>query len=600
MSSLFRMMRYMRPYRWIVFIGIFTVIFPVLMELLVPRMLQYVIDEGIRAEEMDAVWRGSLIMLGSAVVGAIATLGQGICRAQLSQSMAFDMRNDLFQHIQALPFATLDRLQTGGLMTRISSDVDIIRMFSSNGLALLLRALLMIIGSVTMVLLTDWQLAIIMLVSLAVAGLIIWNFMRLARPLFEIVQEKLSVLNTIVQENLAGAQVVKAFVREPYEIERFAKHNTDYMDQNIEVGQIMSLVMPVLTVLTNAGMVAVIWFGGVDTINGRISVGELIAFNNYLMIGMTPLLMLGNILTMASRAEASAARVLEIFDTPLQTRSATAHGSNQMRGQITFEDVTFWYDTVQNGISNAPGTSTAPRNGSRNVLDQVSFQVEPGQRVALLGATGTGKTTLISLITRFYDVTEGRILVDGVDVREWDAEALRSQIGIVLQETILFSGTVHENIAYGDPDVSREAVIAAAQAAQAHDFVMSMADGYDSMVEARGANLSGGQKQRIAIARALLIAPRILILDDSTSAVDLDTEIKIQVALEQRLTDTTTIIIAQRINSVLNADQIIVLDQGHIVASGPHHELMQTCAIYQEIYQSQLGDQNTGGQNNYE
>ncbi len=585
MSSLIRLMRYMRPYRWIVVIGIFTVILPVLMELLVPRMLQHVIDRGIRAENMDAIWWGAGVMLVGAVVGAIATIGQGICRAQLSQSIAFDMRNDLFQHIQALPFATLDRVRTGGLITRISSDVDIIRMFSSSGLALMLRALLMIIGSVVMVILTDWQLAMIMLISLAVAGGLIWNFMRLARPIFEIVQAKLSDLNTVLQENLAGAQVVKAFVREPYEIDRFAARNTDYMDQNIKVGRIMSLVMPTLTILTNGGLVAVIWFGGVDTINERITIGELIAFNNYLMIGMTPLLLLGNMLTMASRAEASASRVLEIFNTPVQSQSVTPHQPATMQGHIVFDHVTFRYP---NARADLPDNGQS-KNGARDVLEQVSFEVKPGQRVALLGATGTGKSTLINLIARFYDVTEGQILMDGVDVRDWDLATLRAQIGLVLQETTLFSGTVHENIAYGQPDAPRDAVVAAAQSAQAHDFVMAMPDAYASTVEARGANLSGGQKQRLAIARALLIAPRILILDDSTSSVDLDTELKIQDALEQHMNGTTTIIIAQRINSVLNADCIFVLDGGRITASGTHHDLMTSCAIYQEIYQSQLG-----------
>lgn len=585
MSSLIRLMRYMHPYRWVVAIGILTTILPVLMELLVPRMLQYVIDRGIRAGNMDAIWWGAGVMLAGAVVGAIATIGQGICRAQLSQGIAFDMRNDLFQHIQALPFATLDRVRTGGLITRISSDVDIIRMFSSSGLALLLRALLMIIGSVVLVFLTDWQLATIMLISLTVAGGLIWNFMRLARPIFEIVQAKLADLNTVLQENLAGTQVVKAFVREPYEIDRFAERNTDYMDQNIKVGRIMSLVMPTLTILTNGGLVAVIWFGGVDTIHGRISIGELIAFNNYLMIGMTPLLMLGNILTMASRAEASAIRVLEIFNTPMQSQSATPHQPAAMRGHIVFDNVTFHYPNARTDIPD----NGQSKNGARNVLEQVSFEVAPGQRVALLGATGTGKSTLINLIARFYDVTEGKILVDGVDVRNWDLAALRAQIGLVLQETTLFSGTVHENIAYGQPDAPRNAVVAAAQSAQAHDFVMAMPGEYESIVEARGANLSGGQKQRLAIARALLIAPRILILDDSTSSVDLDTELKIQDALEQHMIGTTTIIIAQRINSVLNADCIFVLDGGRIIARGTHHDLMASCAIYQEIYQSQLG-----------
>ncbi|MBN1965620.1 MAG: ATP-binding cassette domain-containing protein, partial [Anaerolineae bacterium] len=439
MRSLIQMMRYMRPYRWAVIIGILTVVLAVMMELLVPWMLQYVIDEGIRARSMDAIWLGALVMLGAAFTAAVTTLGQGVCRAQLSQGMAFDMRNDLFRHIQALPFATLDRLQTGGLMTRISSDVDIIRMFSSNGLALTLRAVLMIAGSMVMVMLTDLQLAAIMLVSLAVAGVLIWIFMQWASPLFDIVQQKLSALNTIVQENLAGAQVVKAFVREPYEIDRFADSNVAYMAQNIKVGQIMALVMPVLTVLTNLGLVAVLWFGGLDTINGRISVGELVAFNNYLMIGMTPLLLLGNMLTMASRAEASSARVLEIFNTPLLVRTPAAHQAADLRGRIEFDDVTFRYDSLPElaAAASPDGNGAALRNGSHNVLEHVSFRVEPGQRVALLGATGTGKSTLVSLITRFYDVTEGRVLVDGVDVRDWDTESLRSQIGIVLQETTL-------------------------------------------------------------------------------------------------------------------------------------------------------------------
>ena len=521
-------------------------------------------------------------MLGGAVVGAVATLGQGVYRAQLSQGMAFDMRNDLVQHIQALPFAELDQTQTGALMTRISSDVDIIRMFSSNGLALMLRALLMILGSLVMVFFTNAELALIMVGCLLVASALIWNFMRLASPLYTLVQEKLSVLNTIVQENLAGAQVVKAFVREPYEINRFATHNDDYMAQNIQVGRIMVLVMPTLTILTNIGLVAVIWFGGNRVISDRMSVGELIAFNNYLMIGMTPLLLLGNILTMASRAEASAVRVEAIFATPLQVQVSTTYRADHLRGTIAFEDVTFRYAGAPNDNGHI--------DSARHVLDGLNLHIEPGQRVALLGATGAGKSTLISLIARFYDVTNGRILVDEVDVREWDSASLRAQIGMVLQETTLFGGTVRDNIAYGKPEASLDDVITAAKSAQAHDFITAMPDGYDSIVESRGANLSGGQKQRLAIARALLIAPRILILDDSTSAVDLSTEIEIQDALDKHMAHTTTLIIAQRINSVLNADQIVVLDTGHIVARGTHAELLASSALYQEIYQSQLGN----------
>lgn len=592
MTALIRMMRYTRPYRYAVIGMIITVILPVAMELLVPRLLQDVIDKGILPRDLNAIVTGALVMIAAAVVSAVATLGQGVFRARLSQGIAFDMRNDLFNHIQALPFATLDQLRTGGLMTRISSDVDIIRMFSSAGLALILRALLMIVGSTIILIFANWQLSLIMLVSLLISAVMIWGFLRVANPLFVVVQRKLSGLNTIVQENLAGRHLVKAFVRERHEIARFEARNQDYMAQNIRAGRILSLVMPLLTLLTNVGLVAVIWFGGINVVNASISVGELVAFNNYLMIGMTPLLLLGNMVTMSSRAEASARRVLEVFETPPQSRGGeNAYRPARMQGHVVFEDVSFHYNS-RNGSSMAASDQTGPEEAERgDVLEHISFEALPGQRVALLGVTGSGKSTFISLIARFYDVTGGRVLVDGVDVREWDPEALRSQIGIVLQQTTLFSGTVRENIAYGKPDASLEEVMAAAQAAQAHDFIMALPDQYDSSIEARGANLSGGQKQRIAIARALLVNPRILILDDSTSAVDLETEIKIQDALEQRLADTTSFVIAQRINSVLDADRIIVLDAGQISAVGTHDTLMQSCAIYQEIYRSQFGSE---------
>jgi len=406
------------------------------------------------------------------------------------------------------------------------------------------------------------------------AAVVIWLLMRLASPLFMVVQQKLAALNIIVQENLAGVQVVKAFVREKYEIDRFLDHNANYMEQNIRVGRLMAVALPVLTLLTNLGIVAIIWFGGADVIDGRLSLGELVAFNNYLMIGMTPLLLLGNILTMVSRADASAQRVMEILDTEALVRSpASPTLVEKMSGQIVFENVSFHYDG----------------NGGQAVLNGVSFTVEPGQRVALLGATGSGKSTLVNLISRFYDVDGGRILIDNTDVREWPLDLMRSRIGQVLQQTTLFSGAVRENIAFGRPEATLEQVMAAAKAARAHDFIMAMPAGYDSRVEARGANLSGGQKQRVAIARALLVAPSILILDDSTSAVDVTTEAEIQDALEELMAGRTTIIVAQRISSVLTADQIIVLDKGRIAAQGTHEQLLDSSPIYQEIYRSQLG-----------
>jgi ATP-binding cassette subfamily B multidrug efflux pump len=590
MSSLKRMLPFVRPYRWVAVGLVITVVVPVAMELIVPRALNYIIDLGIEPGDMDAIWRGSAIMLATALTGALATLGQGVCRALLAQGLAYDLRNRLFAHIQTFSFANFDTMHTGQLMTRLSSDVDLVRGFISHGLSLLLRALLMLTGSVVMMFVMDARLALLTLVVLPLAGLLIWGLMELARPLFVVVQEKLSALNTAVQENLAGVQVVKAFVRERYEIDRFRRHNEGYMQENIKVGSLMAVALPLLTLLTNLGIVAVVWFGGRDVITGRLTLGELVAFNSYLMIGMAPLMLLGNILTMVSRADASAGRLWEVLDTrPAVTVAVEPHTAPVLQGQVAFEGVSFRYDG--SGNDQQEGATTVPEHlGGRNVLKGITVHVEPGQRVALLGATGSGKSTLVNLIPRFYDVNRGKIRVDGVDVRDWDPQSLRKRIGVVLQQTTLFSGTIRENIAYGRPDASLDEVIAAAKAAQAHDFILAMPHGYDSLVEERGANLSGGQKQRIAIARALLISPGILLLDDSTSAVDMETEAKIQVALDRLMAGKTTLMIAQRISSVLTADQILVLDQGQLAGQGTHRELLESNAIYQEIYRSQMGN----------
>jgi len=594
MKSLIRMLPFVRPYRWVVFWMVVTVILPVGMELVVPKALKTIIDAGIQARDMDAIWRGAGIMLVTALTGAAATLGQGVCRALVAQGLAYDMRNRLFAHIQTFSFANLDRMQTGQLMTRLSSDVDMVRGFTSHGLSLLLRAILMLVGSVVMMFVIDLRLAWLNLGLLPLAGGLIWGLMTLARPLFTRVQESLGTLNTRVQENLAGVEVVKIFVRERFEVGRFNTCNQDYMRENIQVGRLMAVALPVLTTLTNLGIVAVVWYGGQDVIGGRLTLGELVAFNNYLMIGMAPLMMLGNILTMVSRAEASAARYFEVLDTQPAIRVAgQPHQSDALKGQVSFTGVSFHYE----GEADLSQDESQPetRRGGRNVLREINFDVQPGQRVALLGATGSGKSTLVNLIPRFYDTDTGQVAIDGVDVRQWEPDSLRAKIGVVLQQTTLFSGTIQDNIAYGRPDASLENVVAAAQAAQAHDFIKAMPQGYQSWVEERGANLSGGQKQRIAIARALLIDPAILILDDSTSAVDMETEAKIQAALEARREFCTTFLIAQRISSVLTADQIVLLDQGRITARGTHAELLASSSIYRQIYQSQMGDVDVAG-----
>lgn len=610
MPGLRKVIPYARPYKWMLVLGLFTTVLPVLMELVTPAMLRLVIDEGIKGQNMERIWYGASMMLLAAIVGAVTTVGQGIARAQISQGIAFDLRNKLFRHIQAFSFANLDRAQTGQLMTRISSDVDVVRMFMSAGLALLIRAGLMIIGSVVMMLLIDVQLTLWMFGTLALAAFVIRFFLILASPLFSQVQQRLGALNTTVQESLAGIRVVKAYVREQHTIDRFADNNRSYMEKNIQVGRYLALVMPVLLVLTNVGAAIVIWRGGLDVIGGRLSLGELVALNNYLMIGMSPLLLLSNILSMVSRAEASALRITETLETvPAIHPPAVAQRPERVRGGVTFENVAFHYTGSrkaargQQQLNGASGHTTNGTDGTHgadgtgrerpvgeDVLNGVSFRVAPGQKVALMGVTGAGKSSLLNLIPRFYDVTGGSITVDGLDIREWDPIELRKNVGVVMQENTLFSGTVRQNIAYGHPDASMDEIVAAAKGAQAHDFIERLPDGYDSLVENRGGNFSGGQKQRIAIARALLIKPAILLLDDSTSAVDLETEVRIQDALAEQLADTTTFLIAQRISSVLDADQILILDEGKIAGQGTHRELLATNEIYREIYRSQFGE----------
>ena len=578
MQALLRVLRFMRPYRRLALAGLALLIATIGTELAVPRLTEYVIDKGITPKDIATILRGSLTMIGVALFGALFAVLMAVFLARISQGMAFDLRNTLFEHIQRLSFGNLDRLQTGQLMSRLSSDVDMVRLFASMGLMMMARAVLMMIGSLVLLFAIDWQLALIMLVLMPAAIVLFWLFAKKARPMFKAVQQKLADLNTIVQENLAGVEVVKAFVRAKYEIERFEERNVDYMQNHIKVGRLLALAFPLILLLANLGTLAVIWLGGVQVIEGQLSVGELVAFNTYVLTTMFPMMMLGMVIGMLSGAVASAERVLEILDTePLITEAPTGGTHVPVAGRVAFENVTFHYDGTGD---DDPCTE--------EVLRGISFNVEPGQTIALLGATGSGKSTVVNLIPRFYDVTEGRVLIDGMDVRDMTLGSLRSQIGIVLQETTLFTGTVRENIAYGRPDATEEEIVAAAKAAQAHEFIMQMPDGYNSMIEERGANLSGGQKQRLAIARALLINPRILILDDSTSSVDMETEFLIQEALDDLMGNRTSFIIAQRISSVLKADQIMVLDRGQIVACGTHQELMQSSPIYQEIYNSQL------------
>lgn len=576
MKPLWRLLGLLRPYRVMVIAGILAMAGAVAAELAIPRLTQRAIDFGIRPGDMDVVLSSALAMAGMALVQALLFGLTGVFAARVSQRFAFDVRNTLFTRIQTLSYGNLDKLQTGQLMTRVASDVDMVRMFVTMGMRMLTRAPLMIIGSLVLIYLIDPQLAMIMLVIMPAMLLIIGLFAAKARPMFKTMQEKLGALNTVLQENLAGVRVVKAFVRSGYEMERFGERNEELYGQTVRVGLLLSFAFPVLFLLLNLSTLAVLWFGGSKVISGSLTVGELVAFYNYVMTAMFPMMMLGMMIAFLSGAGASADRICEILDMDSQVVEKDEPDSMPaMMGRVAFENVSFHYDGV----------------GGEDVLRDVSFVAEPGETVALLGATGAGKSTLVNLIPRFYDVTTGQVSIDNVDIRDLDFDDLRRQIGIVAQDTTLFDGTIRENIAFGRPDATEEEIIGAAKAAQAHDFAMAMPEGYDSHVESRGTNLSGGQRQRVAIARALVMNPRILVLDDSTSSVDMETEYEIQQALEGLMEGRTSFIIAQRISSVLHADKIVVLERGEIAAIGSHRDLLESSPIYQDIYRSQVNGQ---------
>ena len=497
---------------------------------------------------------------------------QGYMAEWLSQSIAFDFRNELFAKIQRLSFSYHDRNQTGQLMIRATDDVEKVRLFVGQGLLLALQAIVILVGTLIILFWTNVDLTLVSLPILPLAVLMFMVFGAVSQPMFIKLQARLSDLNTILQENLAGIRVIKAFVREPEETRRFEASVDSHLRQNLRISTLFSFIFPLVFLIANLGQVVVLYAASRLIVDGNLTLGEWQQFSLYLVYVFFPLGNLGFIISLMSQAAASAERIFEILDAEneVETRPGAVE-MGQVRGHVVFENVSFRY--FKHG---------------EDVLKDVSFEAKPGQTIALLGATGSGKTTIINLLPRFYDVTEGRVLIDGKDVRDVTLTSLRSAIGIVLQETTLFTGTIRDNIAFGRPDASLDEVIAAAKAAAAHDFIMSFPQGYDTPVGERGATLSGGQKQRIAIARALLLDPRILILDDSTSSVDLATEYRIQQALDRLMEGRTSFVIAQRISTVLNADQILVLDRGRIAARGTHEELMETSPIYVEIYNSQL------------
>jgi len=587
MRSIAKLLRFVRPYRWQAAVALLLLLGMVASDLLIPRLTQRIIDEGISSGNMGVIVTTALMMLGAALLAAAFALGNNYFSVRVGQSFAHDIRSALVRKVQSFSFGNLDRLKTGNLITRTTSDIHMVQMIVMMSLRILTRAPIWIIGAVTFLILTSPQLALMMLAFVPVIVLFIVWFARRAQPMFRWVQEKLDRLNTVLQENLAGVRVVKAFVRERHEVDRFERANEDLMEKNIRIMRLVAILLPTMLFILNLAIAGAVWIGGTSSADGGMTAGQIVASINYLMFAMFPLMMLAGMLGPIAAANASAGRILEVLDDEADvTERPGAVELAAPQGRIAFEGVSFAYGGVEG-------------NGAEPVLHGVDFVAEPGQTVAILGATGSGKSTLIHLIPRFYDVSDGRVTFDGVDVRDLQLRSLRSHVGIALQEAVLFGGTIRENIAYGSPDATDEDVREAARAAQAAEFIETFGAGYDTVIGQRGVTLSGGQRQRIAIARALLVKPKVLILDDSTSAVDIETEVKLQDALDRLIADsahtTTRFIVAQRISTVLLADKILVLDQGQIAACGTHAELLRSSPIYGEIYESQLGGKGGSG-----
>jgi ATP-binding cassette, subfamily B, multidrug efflux pump len=575
MSNVRRLLVFVRPYWKLAIAALVLLGTLVVLDLAIPRLIQRIIDQGIARGDRRVVVETALVMLGISVASTGIAIGNNVYSVRVGEGVARDLREALFVKIQSYSYGNLDRQNTGQLLVRLTSDVNAVKTLTQISLRIGTRAPLMIVGSLILMIRTSPGLALALLPVLAVTSLLIGFFIIKTEPLFLTVQSRLDALNGVLQENIAGVRLVKSLVRGAFESQRFEVANEAMTERSVVVMRFMSAMMPALTLCINVGMVVVIWVGGLDAIRGRLSVWQVVAFTNYMLSTMTPLVMMTLLSNTWAAGLASAARVQEILGTVPEVMDAP--GARPLpagaAARVDLDQVWFTY--------HGPGNEPALRD--------ILLAVEPGQTVAILGATGAGKSTLVQMIPRFYDVTRGTVRFAGEDVRAVTQSSLLGRIGIVPQESLLFSGTVADNIRYGRPDASDAEVQAAAEAACAHGFILQLPGGYQGRVEARGANFSGGQKQRMAIARALLLDPDLLILDDSTSAVDVETEIEIQDALAARRRSATTVVVAQRISTVLKADRIVVLDRGRIVASGTHQELMRESPVYREIFETQLG-----------
>jgi len=571
-SALFRALRFVRAYRWYAFLGVLAVLATTVADLVGPQILRQIIDSGVAKANYRVIITGAVALVGVAVFDGFANFLSGYLSAKASHGSAFDMRNDIFGKLQRLSFAYHDRAQTGQLITRVTSDVDRVRDFVGSGLVQVISAALMLIGSVALLLRMNVMLALLSFTVVPATIAVLLLFVTRLGPMFRVRQQRLAALNTVLQENVAGVRVVRAFAREQFEIERYGRANEALLEQGLIVRRTVSNAFPLMFSIGTIGVGFVTWAGAAQIVHGTLTVGQLVAFNSYIFLLLGPLTTLGFSAQQIAQSSASAERLFEVLDAPEDVaEQPDAAPLSRITGRIELEDVHLRY----------PGAATETLSG-------VSFTIEPDTTVAIVGATGSGKTSVVNLIPRFYDPVQGSVRIDGIDVRTVTLESLRGQIGVVMQDSVLFSGTVRDNIAYGRPDATSAEIQSAAHAAQADEFIGSLPDGYDTRVGERGVKLSGGQRQRIAIARALLIDPRILIMDDSTSSVDSATEAAIRVQLDRLMHGRTTLIIAQRLATARQADLVLLMDGGRLVDSGTHAELLARSCLYAEIADSQL------------
>ncbi|MBN1922553.1 MAG: ABC transporter ATP-binding protein [Anaerolineae bacterium] len=546
--------------------------------ILIPQFIRRIVDEGIRAQNVGFLTTATLTLLGLALLKSILTYYQGRWIEIGSQGAAYDLRKALHSKLSALSFSYHDRTETGQLLSRAIQDVERLRFLTGRAALRLLEGSALLISTAIVLLQMNPGLALLALGTMPLVAYRAWDFGRRFRPLSRDIQDQLAVLTTRLEQNLRGARIVKAFAQERAEIARFEANNLAWFKLSTQAAAMRARTMPLIELLANVGTVLILWYGGTLVIRGQLTLGEMVAFTTYLGQLVQPVRRLGMILPAVVQAIASGERVFEILDAQSEVHDAPdAIALPPVRGKIRFDNVSFAYF------------------GRHKVLKGVSFEAQPGQVIALLGATGSGKSTIINLLPRFYDPTAGRITVDGYDIRDVTLKSLRDQIGIVLQETTLFAASIRENLAFGKPEATDTEIFAAAEAAQAHEFIQELPEGYATRVGERGVTLSGGQKQRIAIARALLKDPRILILDDALASVDTETEHLIQLALEHLMQGRTSIVIAQRLSTVRAANLVLVLEKGRIAASGTHAELLRNSGLYAEIYQRQLREEERTG-----